>query len=231
MPLKSWNALIDEAGDAAEGFDVLPAADYDLKIVKSEAKMASTGKLMFAITSEVTTGPYKNRKLWSNIVVSHDNPTALGIFFRQMNALGIDKSFFSSNPSDSQVADALLNREYRGQVGIKQYNGQDRNEVKGYFPVSKTEQTTTPPPPPVVPQSQAPAPAPAAPVVQPAPAAPAPAAAVAQPPAPPVQSEVAPPPPVQPAVPPVADTVIPPAPPTPPAEAPAAPPAPVTAPF
>lgn len=226
MPLKSWNSLLDEAGDAAEGFDVLPAADYDLKIVKSEAKMASTGKLMFAVTSEVTSGPYKNRKLWSNIVVSHDNPTALGIFFRQMNALGIDKGFFSTNPSDSQVAEALMGREYRGQVGIKPYNGQDRNEIKGYFPISKTEVTTTPPPPPVVPQAQTPAPAPAAPVVAPAPAAPAPAAAVAQPPAPPVQTEVAPAPPVQPAVPPVADAVV-----APPAEAPVAPPAPVAAPF
>jgi hypothetical protein len=226
MPLKSWNALIDEAGDAAEGFDVLPPADYDLKIVKAEAKMASTGKLMFAVTSEVTNGPYKNRKLWSNIVVSHDNPTALGIFFRQMNALGIDKSFFSTNPSDSQVADALLNREYRGQVAIKNWQGSDRNEIKGYYPISKTPTSTTPPPPPVVPQAPAPAPAPAAPVVQPAPAAAAPAAAVASPPPPPVQSEVAPPPPVQPAVPPVADAVV-----APPAQAPVAPPAPIAAPF
>lgn len=218
IPLKSWTALIDEAGDAAEGFDVLPAADYDLKVVKSEAKMASTGKLMFALTSEITSGPYKNRKLWSNIVVSHDNPTALGIFFRQMNALGIAKEYFGSNPSDSQVAEALMGREFRGQVGIKPYNGQDRNEIKGYFPISKTEQTTTPPPPPIVTEATAPAPATATPVVTPAPAAPAPAAAVALPPAPPVQTEVAPAPPVQPATPPVADQVV--APPAPEAPAP-----------
>lgn len=205
MPLKSWNALIEEAGDAAEGFEVLPASDYDLKITKCEAKMSSTGKLMFALTNEVQAGPYKGRKLWSNIVVSHDNPTALGIFFRQMNALGIDKSYFSTNPSDSQVAEALLNREFRGQVVIKAWQGQDRNEIKAYFPISKTAESPAPPPPPSIPQAAAPAPAPAAPQTPVAPAPAAPAAAVAPPAPAPAPEAVAPPAPVQPAVPPVPD--------------------------
>lgn len=212
MPLKSWGALLEEAGDEIS-FDVLPAADYDLKIVKSEAKQTSGGKLMFSITCEVTSGPYAKRKVWGNLVLSPENPTALGIFFRQMNALGIDKSFFAANPNDSAVADALINREFRGQVAIRQWQGTDKNEIKNYFPISRTPGTPVPPPPPVVTPAANPAPAPAGATPAPAPATAPQSAAVAPPPPPPVPTEVAPPPPVQPATPPVADAVTPPPPP------------------
>lgn len=208
MPIVPWNQLVDEAGDAAEEYGVLPAADYDLKIIKSEAKQARTGKLMYAITCEVTEGPYKGRKVWSNIVLTRDNPTALGFFFRNMAAIGIDKSYFMQNPSDSQVADALLGREFRGQVAIKQWQGQDRNELKSYFPKksSAQESATTPPPPPMPTQPSNPQPTTAQPQTPTAPAA-EPQAAATAPPAPqPAQSEPAPQPPQQPETPSVPDT-------------------------
>ena len=87
MPLQSWNDLVKEAGDASEDFEVLPAADYDMKVVKAEAKQTKTGKLSFALRSEVTSGPYKGRLIFSNLTLSPENPTALGIFFRQMAAV------------------------------------------------------------------------------------------------------------------------------------------------
>lgn len=228
MPLKSWNVLLEEAGDAAGGFEVLPASDYDLKVIKSEAKMAGSGNMMYTLTCEVTQGPYKGKKIYNvNLVVS-DNPTALGFFFRKMNALGIDKQYFSTNPSDSQVAEALMDREFRGQVIIKPYQGEDRNEIKSFFPISKTAAAPAPPPPPSVPQAAAPAPAAAAPQTPIAPAPPAPAAAVAAPAPAPVDTTVAAPAPVQPEVPPVPDAApvpaaAPPAPPAPPVAAPVAP--------
>jgi hypothetical protein len=113
LPLKSWQSLIDEAGSSG---DVLPAADYDVRIVKSVPKMSGNGKLMYVITCEVTTGPYEGRQVSSNIVVTHDNPIALAVFFRQMNAIGMGKEFFAANPDDFQVADAMLGREFRIQV-------------------------------------------------------------------------------------------------------------------
>ena len=205
MPLQSWSSLLAEAGDSAQDFTVLPASDYDVKIIKAEAKLASTGKIMFAITCEVTSGPYAKRRLWSNLVVSPANPTALGIFFRQMNAIGIDPKFFTSNPSDDQVAAALLNKEFRAQVAVKPYQGSDKNEIKGYFPkTSASNEAAIPPPPIIVPAATAPAPAPAAPVVAPTPS-PAPAAAAAAPPVPTPVHEAAAPAPVQPPLPPVPD--------------------------
>jgi hypothetical protein len=206
MPLKSWATLLNDAGDAAAGFEVLPAADYDLRITKSEAKMSSTGKVMFAITTEVTNGPYKGRKLWGNIVVSSDNPIALGIFFRTMNAMGIDQSFFAGNPSDAQVAEAMIGREFRGQVSVRQWQGQDRNEIKSYFPIKATMAggPAVAPPPTVVQQAANPQPSPGTPRVAPAPS-PTPVAAAAAEPAPAPDLPPAPEPPAQPATPPVPD--------------------------
>lgn len=208
MPLQSWGALLDEAGDTS--FTVLPAADYDLKMVKVEAKMAkSSGKLMFSYTADVTSGPYKGRKLFGNLVVSPENPTALNIFFRQMAAIGVPRDFFTNNPSDSQVAEALLNREFRGQVAIKPYLGEDRNEIKSYSPISKTLATPGATPPPPMATGPAPTNAPrtaATGAPAPAPQAAPPAAAAATPQTAP-QSAPAPEPVTQAPTPPVADAV------------------------
>ena len=202
-PLQPWSALLDEAGDAAQEYTVLPASDYDVKIIKAEAKMAGTGKLMFALTLEVTTGPYAKRRLWSNLVVSPDNPTALGIFFRQVNAIGVDPSFFKVNPSDDQVAAALMGKECRVQVAIKNWQGSDKNDVKNYFPKTSADNAPAIPPAPTpVPASVNPTPAPATPPVAPMPAPVPASAAVAEPAAAP-QHEAAAPAPSQPEVPPV----------------------------
>lgn len=177
MPLQSWADLAEQAGEDT-GFSALPAADYDLKIIQAEAKQSGTGKTMFKITAEVTSGPYAKRRIWANLVVTPDNPVALNIFFRQMAAIGISKDFFATNPSDHNVAEALLDKEFRGQVVIKQYQGEDRNDIKSYSRISKTADSA--PVPPTTPKASSPSapPAPAGVAPNPAPA-PAPAAASA----------------------------------------------------
>lgn len=176
MPLQPWGQLVREAGDQSDDFEVLPAADYDMEIIKAEAKQTSSGKVMFAIRCKVTSGPYQGRLVFANLTVSPENPTALGIFFRQMAAIGVSKEFFSNNPSDSQVAEALEGRAFRGQVAIRTWQGQERNEIKGYSRVAQTAAAGVPGPPmpPMVTPSPANAPS--------ARSAPAPAAAPSKPP-------------------------------------------------
>ena len=84
----NWNELVETA-DEAPSFDPLPANDYLVKITAAEAVSASTGKPMLKTTLEVEGGPYNGRRLWHNFVISQDNPKAMSIFFRQMNALGL----------------------------------------------------------------------------------------------------------------------------------------------
>lgn len=227
MPTKSWTELLTDAGDAGGTFEVMPEGDYDFVVKEAKAQTASTGKQMFVIKAEIQGGPHNSRLVWHNFVLSHDNPAALGFFFRHMAVLGLNAEYFKQNPADHHVADALVGRRFRGQLGIKKYQGQDKNEIKAFFPpsgagVGAPPQVSAPPAPP-----QAPAPPPPPPAPAPQFAAPTPAAAPTPPPPPPpppAPAPIQPPPP-----PPVvaespAEQVAPPAPPplpAPAAEAPA----------
>lgn len=174
MPLQDWKTLAEQAGDT--DFTALPAADYDLRIIDAEAKNTSTGKTMFKITTEVMSGPYAKRRIWANLTVSPENPVALNIFFRQMAAIGIDKSYFATNPSDHNVAEELKGKTFRGQVVIKQWQGEDRNEIKSYSRTTNTESSSVGPTPQTAapsPTNAPPAPTGVAPSPQPAAAPPA----------------------------------------------------------
>jgi hypothetical protein len=238
MPVRSWEDLLNDAGDAGGTFEVMPEGDYDFVVKEAEAKTASTGKSMWVAKCEIVGGPHNGRLVWHNFVLSTDNPTALGIFFRQMNSIGLNAEYFRQNPADHHVADAMVGRRFRGVLGIKKYQGQDRNEIKQFFPASGAgvgapPAVTAPPAPPIAPAPPAPAPiasdahaavppaaAPAPPPPPPAPPAPAP---IEQPPTPPVAVET-PAEQVTPAAPPPAPA--PPAPPAPPAATEDAPPPP-----
>jgi hypothetical protein len=175
MSTLNWSELIKEAADSGStSYEPLPDGDYELKVLEAEAKQAQSGKTMFAIKCQVQGGANANRLVWDNLVVSPDNATALGIFFRKMSALGLTKeAFFDKNPTNVQIEQAMLGRSFRGQIGSRTYNGQKRNEIKNYYPSAAT--TTAAP----VQAAAAPAPAPA-PSAAPAPA-PAPSSAPAAP--------------------------------------------------
>jgi hypothetical protein len=131
MPSKSWQQLLDDAGDT--GYEPLPEADYDFVVEKAEAKRASTGKDMFVCTFKIENGAYNNRRVWHNFVVNPDNPNAMAIFFRNMNVLGLNAEYFRQGPSDAHVAEALRNRRFRGHVKQRQWNGETKNEVDRFF--------------------------------------------------------------------------------------------------
>lgn len=219
MATLNWGDLAKDA-TASGNFEPLPDGDYDFKVLEAETKVTSSGKTMFVVKAEVQTGAHAKRLVWDNLVISPENPNALGFFFGKMKALGLDKSFFDTNPSTEQILRAMANRTFRAQVGSRVYNGDTRNELKKYYPAAASGPSFGAAP---APTSAAPAPAPqAAPAPAPAPApqaapAPAPAPALAKP------EEVAPAPQAAPVAPPVQQPQYAPAPEAAPAAAPAAP--------
>jgi hypothetical protein len=203
----NWGQLYDAAGSD----EALPANVYDVEVTKCVFKHATSGKPMFAVTFKVLAGPLAGKGLWHNITVTQDNDKAMYWFFKSMRDLGLGEAFFKTNPTNEAIAQALVGKQCRVDVGIQAkgaYAG--RNEVKGTMPLGGAvalQGATTPAPAPAQPA--------AAPAVQPAPAPAPPPAPVApvEPVAPPVPVEAAPPAPVE-------------APAPPPAPAPAAAPAP-----
>jgi hypothetical protein len=153
----NWGDLVKEAGESAGGnYEPLPDGDYDLKVIEATATTSASGKAMFKITTEVQGGAFSKRRVWDNLVVSPENPSALGIFFTKMAALGVPREFFlNNNPTNAQVEQAIFGKSFRANVGSRVYQGDKKNEIKKYY----VGQSTTAPV--SSPQVAAPAPAPA----------------------------------------------------------------------
>lgn len=143
MTSKSWGDLKKQADDASRP---VPKDQYDVVVTKAELTTASTGSLMIKSQMKIVGGPYNNRTLFTNFVLSTENSIALSIFFKNMAAFGLDDAFFGSlagPDSDPEVgmqtvAVTLVGRTARADVSIRTWQGQDRNEV-GQF-VKSTNQ-------------------------------------------------------------------------------------------
>lgn len=136
-----FSRAIQEAKSAS--FEALPAGDYDIEVTEANATRSSNGKPMIKVRLKVLSGPYQNRSIINNFVFSVENAMALSIFFRHMKCFGLDEAFFGSlgqAGSLEPVAGALTNRRARVTLGIRQWNGEDRNEVTQIKPYTGAPQ-------------------------------------------------------------------------------------------
>ena len=169
MSTLNWGDLVKDAGEGTS-FEPLPDGDYDLTIVEAVAKVSQSGKTMFAVKAQVQNGAHSKRLVWDNLVVTPDNSSALGMFFRKMGALGLGRDFFASSPSNAQIEQAMQGRSFRAQIGSRVWQGQKKNEIKMYFPAgaaSAADSFAAPAPAPAPAPARAEEPALAAPPASP----------------------------------------------------------------
>lgn len=126
-----WAAL---QGAAKGQLDPIPPGQYLCTVIDAQATQTQTGKPMFKVKFQVAEGPHAPRKVWNNFTVSEENPMALAIFFRQMEAMGLNANFFAAKPSNAQVAQALMNRQCMVTLGTRTWQGVEQNDVKGIAP-------------------------------------------------------------------------------------------------
>lgn len=131
----SWGALAQKAAEAPGGgsFEPLPPGKYQVKVEAAEARQTQTNKLMFVLTLVVTAGTHAGRKVWTNMVLSPENATALSIFFRQMAAIGADANFFATEPDEPTICARIIDKTA---VAVVAYRKDDptRNDVKDLQP-------------------------------------------------------------------------------------------------
>lgn len=221
---------------------VLPPGNHRLEVISCSVRNGNAVMPVFRAVG----GPYAGKRVMCGQETLTEK--AASIFFRNMKGFGLEKSFFDTQPSMEQIAQALVGRVVDVELTIEPWKGEDRNKHGiGAVKLVGTKDAagvltevgggTTPaatPAPAAAAPAAAPAPAPApAPAAAPeaAPAAEAPAEtptpeaapAPAAPAAPPVPAPAAAPAPTPEAVPaPAAAPEAPAAPPVPPVPAPAA---------
>ena len=136
MATFDFNKLLETAKSAS--FEALPDGDYDAECISADAVTSSTGKPMIKCKFEVIAGPHAKRKFFNQFVLSTDNEVALAMFFRHMKAFGMDENFFAAVGSGglSPVAQTMVGRRARFTLGHREWQGENRNEVKAVKPLA-----------------------------------------------------------------------------------------------
>jgi hypothetical protein len=116
-----------------QGFEVLPAGDYDVIVVDSEAKPTKDGQgQRLNVKLQILNGQWQNRYVFDGFNVKNKNPQAEAIALSQLKSLCVAVGV--PNPNDSAE---LHNKPLTVTLKIgKNQDGTDRNEVKSYKPRS-----------------------------------------------------------------------------------------------
>jgi hypothetical protein len=126
-----WASLKQTADDATRP---APAGDYDVIVKKAEAVIASTGAPMIKMQMGIEGGPSHGKIIFNNLVLTVDNAFALSMWFRNLAAFGVTDAVFAQNPSVDQIAAMLVGRAAVAKLSIRQFQGQDRNQVDQFSP-------------------------------------------------------------------------------------------------
>lgn len=132
MASTSWKDLIGKA-EPMQDFAPLPAGPYEVEVESAEYKQTSTGKDMFMLTFKVVEGAHAGRKVWNNIVISPESPTALGIAFRDLATLGVSAEFLGTEPDHAAICAKMVGGRATATVIIRK-DDPTRNDVKGVRP-------------------------------------------------------------------------------------------------
>jgi Protein of unknown function (DUF669) len=137
------------------GSEPIPDGEYDVQIAHANYKAARTGAAMIEGRLRVLTGPYANRVIVHNWVLTPDNPNAMFHWFRNFGILGLDSNFWnqlaaSGYTTEQQlqyVATQIANKQ--AHISIKTTG--TRQNVEGWAMLGAT-------PPGAVPMPQTPVP-------------------------------------------------------------------------
>jgi hypothetical protein len=155
----NWGDLLAQAA-TAEGQaekQLLPAGPYAAKVKTAKVKKTQSGKDQILVVFEVEGGPYAGAPLFKNLVISPGSATALDIFFRHLEALGVSRDYFAANPQLDDVAEAIKGRVVTVTTKQREYpagSGRMDNDITSIAAVSGATPTPA--------AAATPAPAPAA---------------------------------------------------------------------
>jgi hypothetical protein len=126
--------LIAAAAEAK--YTVIPANDYPVRVRDANATKSSTGKDMIKLAVKVIGGPHADASILTQQTLSPENPAAVAIFLKFLNAFGITEDWLAElpprddgGPNIAAVAAALKGRVAIAVVDVHQWNDEDRNGI------------------------------------------------------------------------------------------------------
>lgn len=144
-PVTSWADRIKVASEATTGsFEELADGVYSF-VVPEKAKVAEKdGWPRYSVFLKVESGPRANSRIWHNFYTT-EKPNGMRMFFDQMAVLGLTlENFFSKNPTDDQIAQALVGRRFTAEVYEDDYNGKKSKKLRNFKPAIGSAPAVTP---------------------------------------------------------------------------------------
>jgi hypothetical protein len=129
------------SGVKANDFDALPTGKYHVKLTDwDQTETQNAGKLPAGtpgINAEFTVqdGPNENRRLWNNFWIAESTLGFLKSFLKasgQFTEDELNSEEFSFDWDDLVGVDLVV------KVGVRKYNGEDRNNINGYLPYDES---------------------------------------------------------------------------------------------
>jgi hypothetical protein len=109
-------------------FEALPAGEYRAVITESDRKKTKDGTSeLLEVKLQIIDGQYKNRSVIDRFNLWNKNPQATTIAQQQFKK--VCEAVNVLKPGDSS---ALHMRPLMIKVAVREYNGNEQNEVKGY---------------------------------------------------------------------------------------------------
>jgi hypothetical protein len=108
---------MNQAEEGAKEFAILDEGMYAF-VIKDAAKVGTTSKEnpKFTINPSVESGPRANARVFHDFIVSESAYAMKNFFFGDLAILGLGASFFDTNPSEQQIAQALQGRRFVAEV-------------------------------------------------------------------------------------------------------------------
>lgn len=121
----NWSQMRQDATTVLTG-------DFPVVIVGSEGGKSQNGKPMIKLKLRVESGPYAGREVRNNMTLSPENPTAVKMFFLNLERLGLGAAYFDANPDAEmvQIAADLLGRRAVVTLESRTWNGVASENVK-----------------------------------------------------------------------------------------------------
>jgi len=99
----------DALASAVDVSSPLPDGKYLAQVSNVELQASKNNKVQFKVNFKVLQGEHANRGCSTLITVSPESQAAMGIFFKEMETLGVPKAFFEQDNVDETDVLNLLN--------------------------------------------------------------------------------------------------------------------------
>lgn len=111
----NYGELVRDTEVTVRSSGPLPEGKYTAEIKESELKVTANGKPKFAVTFVIVEGEEAGRKVFNDIVLptgdkDEKSVAANRIFLGKLYALGLSKQWLGTNPSNEEVAKALVGK-------------------------------------------------------------------------------------------------------------------------